>query len=345
MPQRRPGFYRSFYNMAGRLVTSPAAQTAAALAAWSPAAARMPTGSRKRRKINGNGKTPMPRRRNYKRRSKRRGRIGRGRRRKRMGTERYMRKGGRKLKLMTHIIPMETFVKLPFSTTPTITKAATSTMFNHWPISIRNSLYWPADFDGTRLQRMVRGADAWASFYRQYEILGFKVKFSWTRDIDAGLLRLYLVTHSGTEDRSSKEGNAIMNSFRTQKNTRVQGPIYALTNAKTNGLRNKVFTSKYISVRRFARSAENRASFTALTGLPGTAGASSTDPGFGVFFNIGVASDSVQLTDIATAWGFMDIKVIYYVRFFDRKYFTQDVDGDADQGPAAPQTTAPLNTV
>ncbi len=278
-----------------------------------------------------------PRRGGGKRRNKRRKRAKYG--------ERRMRKGGNKLTLKTFIIPKETFVRLPIGTTLAYTTPITSSKASVWFASFRNTLYWPLSFTGTRNQHMVRGADAWASFYRQYEVLGMKIKGTFYRDNASETTpHLSLVVHVGQEDRSNGEGTGTSDDFKSQKNTRVYPPMYVpgVAGATNNGIRMTTRFNKYVSMRYIARESVNKATFSGLTGLPATAGADGTDPAFDYYINLGLAShNGTTLVDAATAVGRCTFKIIYYVRFFDRKYFLRDLDGDGDEGPATAQTVAP----
>ncbi len=282
------------------------------------------------------------------RRTKRKRSFRRRRGRKLRFGETKMR-GGRKLKLMTKIIPKETFVKLPFIRTIDWTKQVTSSDGNLW-YSLRNSLYFPLiDSTGARIQQMVRGADAWASFYRQYEIIGMKVTaiFSRTENPATSSTVLCGMLHTGAQDRGGVFGTARYDDIRGHKNTKFtrgiwQGDRAGVTvNGGTMPLVRSLST--YVSVKGIARDSENKSSTTALTGLPATAGASGTDATFGAFCNIGFTPwENGLLANAVTDYGTIKLIATYYVRYFDRKYFNVDLDGDGDEGPATAQTVAPL---
>ncbi len=312
---------------------------------------------RKRNRLNQQQqRIQMPRRRNARtnRRRAYRPKSGRRRRARRKrsnkGTERRMRGGGNKLRLKTHIIPKETIVTLPFRKNINLTKIATVSDGNFWHMSYQNTLYWSESImtglgTATRTQQMVRGADAWASFYRQYEILAMKITIDYRRDDSGGIseIQIFPIIHVGRANRCADTGTATAHDFMSQKNTRVYGPVYTVgTNgANNNGLKCKAYMKKYLSNAYLRREERNPADSNALTGLLATAGANNTDPAFSWFINVGFATpDGLNFQDATGGFGRATIKVDYTVRFYDRKYFIQDVDGDGDQGPATQQLGA-----
>ncbi len=296
---------------------------------------------------------PMTRRRRRPYRGKRRkaGRKRRFRRKRARGFgERRMKQGGNRLKLRTQIIPKETFVVLPMTINIPMIKPASTTDNHAFIASIRGSLYWPwTNHLGTRIQHMVRGADAWASFYRQYQVTAMKITIQFLRQGSiTNQTNLFPILHTGVQDRVGTAGNATFMDFKTQKNTQVGRPMSIISavsqGASNNGRTGQSFLKKYATQKYFTRTSENQATLSALTGLPGTAGASNTDPAFPWFFNIGLAGDGgVNMADTADNYGQMYVSVKYYVRFFDRKYFARDLLGATDTGTAVAQTGYPNN--
>ncbi len=346
-----------------RMITSPAAAAAASILNWGQYGTAVPRPSRKRqltlpqqlaRKRSRKTSQPMVNRRQWnslKRYRRGKFRTARARyhkkRRSRKGREVRLRGGGRKIAFMTQIMPREVFVKLPFRKTVSMTKINGASMGNVWMMSLRNSLYWPFENSETgsnvRSQQMVRGTDFWAGGYRQYEIKGFKAHSFWEREADAfSNYRIYPMIHKGVENRVSRSGTAFVTNFYTQKNTRVLKPLYAAAAIQSEGgAKSNARNVTYLSVKSFARDAVNQGQFSALTGLPASAGANSTDPGFSCFINFGLG-DHAHLETTDGDYGQISFNCTYYVRFFDRKYFQQDLDGDGDDGPATQQTAVPV---
>ncbi len=296
-------------------------------------------------------KRTMPRRSRFRRKTPARRKYRRKYKKKynkrRKGTERRMR-GGRKLNLMTQIIPKETMVKLPMNVWTVIQKPVTSNGKNHWLASLSNSLYFPFEHVNAAgaivdREQMVTGADAWSSFYRQYQVMGIKYKIMFERHNDAvEPNKLWPIVHVGDENRVSRNGTAHIENFHTHKNTRIGKPLYQNGMQQTTGGRKgNTWFNGYLSVRKCARDSQNKGSFSALTGLPATQGANNTDPDYKCFINMGIASDE-NFVDAAQSYGPLVCKFTYYVRFFDRKYFQTDIDGEVDEGTATQQTAVPV---
>ena len=273
---------------------------------------------RKRRRV------MTPARKAMKRRYKKKWR----RRRRQKGGERRMKKGGRKLRLMTQIIPRETVVKLPYTVFRTLTFTGNSANHNYWRLSLQNTLYWPLNTAAAvREQQVIRGADAWASFYRKYQVLGIKWRLHWL--VDGGETTdlppyWYILMHVGKEKRVDSAGTASVEDFRYHKNTRISKTMCRAdaiqATAKGQGL--SYYTQGYISHNYLARQERNPSDTSAETGLPATAGADGTDPAYAWYLNLGVCSDGIgAFTNGSVNCGRLRLSCTYYVRFFDRKYF------------------------